>query len=409
MRSTRWLAGVFGSVLLVSAARAEESEAEGMFQEGRALMLEGRFEEACPKLELSQQLEPKVGTMLNLAVCHERLGMIASAWVEFQQARDAATAEGREEQRRLAQERIDVLGPRVPWLTVKVPPAIRVEGLAVALDGAPVDDAEWGAPMPIDPGEHVLVAAAPGHEPRQLRFTIAVSSRKTVTVAALVPLEPEPTPEPRARRRPRRPTEAPAPAEPPPFQRWVLEAALFGGYLLVDGDRVSPEVSPEAIALSDGTNAASCGWVSCDYTLGPRGGAILGLSVFAGYAATDWFHVGGRIAVGPRVGGGVWVASGPSVLFRVAGPLSLGLGVALGAASAEGDGEVVAYPPYFTTSTERVPMSANVELAGGPMAELSVRLVDTEHGSLVLNTTPMVMFGVGTAVAVPFGLGFRFQ
>src|SRR5690242_7835451 len=63
---------VFGGILALSltlmapGARADESEGSRLFHEGRALMLQDRFEEACPKIAESQRLEPHVGTLLNL-------------------------------------------------------------------------------------------------------------------------------------------------------------------------------------------------------------------------------------------------------------------------------------------------------------------------------------------------------
>src|SRR5262245_53976641 len=92
-------------------AYADSPDAERLFQEGRALLLEGRFAEACAKLEESQLAEARVGTLLNLAACHERLGLVATAHREYASALTAANQEGLDTRAKLAQERIDQLAP----------------------------------------------------------------------------------------------------------------------------------------------------------------------------------------------------------------------------------------------------------------------------------------------------------
>src|SRR5262245_57161497 len=91
-------------LLLVAPSRADpdvEARAAALFEEGRALFKEERFAEACPKLEESQRLSPSGGTLLNVAACHERLGKVATAWVEFQQALTAARVDGKDDRARL--------------------------------------------------------------------------------------------------------------------------------------------------------------------------------------------------------------------------------------------------------------------------------------------------------------------
>jgi hypothetical protein len=48
---------------------ARTTRAQALFDEGRALLMQGRPAEACPKLEESQQLDPGLGTQFNLADC----------------------------------------------------------------------------------------------------------------------------------------------------------------------------------------------------------------------------------------------------------------------------------------------------------------------------------------------------
>src|SRR4051812_25793931 len=62
------------------------AEAQVLFTEGRRLVTEGRYAEACAKLAESQRLDPSAGAQLNLADCYERSGQTASAWTVFREA-----------------------------------------------------------------------------------------------------------------------------------------------------------------------------------------------------------------------------------------------------------------------------------------------------------------------------------
>src|SRR5262245_38278640 len=82
------------SILVVSAllttsglARAAEprdaAAAEVLFEAGKNLMERGDYAAACPKFEESYRLDPATGALFALALCHERAGKIATAWVEY--------------------------------------------------------------------------------------------------------------------------------------------------------------------------------------------------------------------------------------------------------------------------------------------------------------------------------------
>src|SRR5687768_2630591 len=68
----------------------DKAQAEALFQQGLGLFEGGKTQEACPLFEQSHRLEPKLGTLLNLALCHEKLGKTASAWAEFTEAANLA-------------------------------------------------------------------------------------------------------------------------------------------------------------------------------------------------------------------------------------------------------------------------------------------------------------------------------
>src|SRR5688572_17830814 len=72
---------------LVRPAQAQSSSdsatARALFAEGRKLMGEKKYEDACPKFEESLRLDHGMGTQFNLAFCWEQLGRTASAWATF--------------------------------------------------------------------------------------------------------------------------------------------------------------------------------------------------------------------------------------------------------------------------------------------------------------------------------------
>src|SRR5690606_17820160 len=136
---------------------ADKAAAEALFDQGLELLKSGAYDEACPKLESSQRIDPGVGTLLYLGECYEKLGKTASAWATFREAASAADAAGQSDRSKVATDRAQRLLPRL--LQLELEPAgelAEVEGLEVLRGGRPVPRALWGSPIPVDPGEHVI-------------------------------------------------------------------------------------------------------------------------------------------------------------------------------------------------------------------------------------------------------------
>src|SRR3954464_7778704 len=74
---------------------ADKSLATQLFKEGRALVDQGKVAEGCRKLEESQRIDPGGGTLLNVALCHEKEGRTATAWAEFTEALGLAKKDDR--------------------------------------------------------------------------------------------------------------------------------------------------------------------------------------------------------------------------------------------------------------------------------------------------------------------------
>jgi hypothetical protein len=181
-------------MLLVGAARgvaadptpADKSLATELFRQGRALLDEGNVAQACRKLEESQRLDPGGGTLLNLALCHEREQRTATAWSEFTEALGIAKRDARAPRIELAETHIKALEPMLSRLVVSVPPAVDAPGLQIKRDGSLLGRAAWGIAMPVDPGEHLIEASAPGKQTYKQVITVGPNADvKTVTLSKL--------------------------------------------------------------------------------------------------------------------------------------------------------------------------------------------------------------------------------
>src|SRR5262245_66553544 len=100
------------AMTVASSAHAQTSDkavAEALFADARVLMSEHRYAEACAKFEESQALEPKLGTLLNMAACHEAIGRTASAWAEFTEGHSWAERVNQLDRASFAREHADRL------------------------------------------------------------------------------------------------------------------------------------------------------------------------------------------------------------------------------------------------------------------------------------------------------------
>jgi hypothetical protein len=179
--------------LSATAAHADDAgaQAQVLFDEGKRLMDAEDYAAACPKLAESQRLDPGNGTLARLATCHEKQGKTATAWSEFAELLTSAQRAGQADRERFARQRVTVLEPHLSRLTVIVPADVATTaGLVVQRDAIAVGVAAWGVGIPVDPGDHVVEATAPGKQPWSTHVAIgAASDVKQVTLPALASIE----------------------------------------------------------------------------------------------------------------------------------------------------------------------------------------------------------------------------
>ncbi len=174
------------------SARADSTDqdkalATTLFDQGRALLAGGHVSEACRKLEESERLDPLPGTILNLADCHEREGLTASAVTEFREARALAERAHRDDRIALANQHLQALEPRLSVLVIVVGSEADRPDLIVTRDATPIARAAWGTRIPVDPGEHVIEASAPHTKPS--KTVVRVMPDGNVQTVAVTRLE----------------------------------------------------------------------------------------------------------------------------------------------------------------------------------------------------------------------------
>jgi len=290
--------------MIATSARAQgdgSAMAETLFREGRRLMDQKRFDDACPKLAESHRMDPATGTLLALALCHEGQGKTASAWAEYSDAAARARAEGNKSREDAARQRAAALEANLSRLTIRVAnESASLEGLEIRRDGVVQPKASWGMSVPVDPGDHRIEASAPGRKPLRLEVKIgAARDSKETLVPALAAADIAPAPVTPAAPSPAADSSAPvAPAtqESTPSQGGSsgLRAAgwVVGGLGLI-GIGIGSYFAIQAMGKKSDSDA------DCDGNVcGPQAFQDRTDAVSAGNRATIGFVVGGVLAAG---------------------------------------------------------------------------------------------------------------
>jgi hypothetical protein len=153
-------------------------------------MLQTNYAEACPKFEESARIIGHSGTLLNLADCYEKQGRVSSAWTTFLSAAAAAKRTGNVDREAEARNRANALAPSLPKIVINVGAADKGSGVTITRDGTGVGPAQFGVPIPADPGIHRIAASMPGH--KSWENTVEIKTKGQVVQVDVPALELEP-------------------------------------------------------------------------------------------------------------------------------------------------------------------------------------------------------------------------
>lgn len=173
-------------------ARAEErsaAQAADLFVRGRDAMKRSEYATACAAFAESQKLDPSPGTLLNLAVCEERLGHLLRARDHVREfIRSVPPTDDRGPRAVALAAHLD---ERIPTVIIELPADLPTE-TQVLLDDAELARDKWHTTLPVEPGEHAVVLKTPGRADWRQQLTLAEGEKITVTPPPLPALETPP-------------------------------------------------------------------------------------------------------------------------------------------------------------------------------------------------------------------------
>ena len=153
--------------------------AERLFNDGLKLAHGGDCTRARDKFTESYAIDPAPGTLINWALCEEKLGRSATA-LELLRLADQ-TLPANHPKRAGMVKHMEMLRKRAPILRVRLTAPLP-EGATLAMDGALVETAAFSRGVLGDPGAHVVEIRVPGHEDRRYEVVLAEATTLEVTV-----------------------------------------------------------------------------------------------------------------------------------------------------------------------------------------------------------------------------------
>jgi hypothetical protein len=178
---------VWAGVGLAQEPRAgKQQRADELFEEGRKLLADAgedkaRVKVACEKFDEAIKLDPEApGTMLNLGLCNEKLDKYKTALYWFRKAQARASESNLPAYEKAAKDHTADLAMKVATIkiTFSEPPP---QGTKVKIDGEEIAPADY-LRAEVDPGDHQLVAGAPGKKIVNMDFNVEGRGGQTLNI-----------------------------------------------------------------------------------------------------------------------------------------------------------------------------------------------------------------------------------
>lgn len=164
-----------GSLVAAQSARVEAQQArapsaDARFGEGERLFEAHQYAAACKAFLESALLDPQLGTLLNLALCHEAVGRTSTAMREYVDAAIWAAQRHEPDRETFAREHAARMAARASSIHLELPAV--TEGYAITIDGEPLPESRWMLPLFLDPGAHVLRVSDGGANGKDIELRV---------------------------------------------------------------------------------------------------------------------------------------------------------------------------------------------------------------------------------------------
>ncbi len=275
-----------------AVADKDKDKADSLFKQGKKLMAEKRYAEACAAFEQSFKLDPGIGGELNIAKCYEDWGKLGRAFAAYEHA-DQMAKDASDPREPKIHELVVGLEPQVPKLTIKLPAGADPKLASATLDDKPIEAGAFGKPQVVDPGPHTIEYESNGKKKKKV-VPVERGGSSEVTIDA-VPAAVASQPDNTSHEKPEQPATPPAPRDPGRNQKLLAYGAGGVGVVLIG---ISSYMTLSAKSRYDSALKTDCGGMTnmCDST----GLSITHDARHEANIATVLFLIG---AVG--VGGGV--------------------------------------------------------------------------------------------------------
>jgi hypothetical protein len=128
-----------------------------------------------------ERLDSKLPTLVELAECTEQLGRLVEAQALWTSARERAKHDEKPQSRARAETQLAAVQKRLAHLTLQLAAGAPAD-VQVLRDEVPLDAASLGSAMPSDPGEHVIVVRAAGHDDAKYAVKLADADNQSLSI-----------------------------------------------------------------------------------------------------------------------------------------------------------------------------------------------------------------------------------